>query len=170
MISQEILDTISLLVGTPLWGCNRAAELAMFAFGKKQTTYVNNRIKEVGQFALHVQSSWRLSDANRLVVGSADVFRPPEGKDTANDFDWDKGPNLRDLLLDQLFEHGTTAFVVQSADLTLAGMLRLKLRPDLTLEILPEDSRREEHWRLFQPGHKAPHLVAGVAGVVRFDV
>lgn len=57
-------------------------------------------------------------------------------------------------------------FNANKGDLTIleietdaAGTLKLMMQGGIRLEIFPDSSAAEEHWRFFQPGTGNPHLV-----------
>jgi len=159
----EIGHATSVLVGKPLWQCHRAADMAMFQFGR-QRKIQNDRgeWREVGDVALHVQCRWRVLRQGLIVIGSSDLYYPADfqvsGK-VPEGFDWDKDNNLRDKLLDNLFSGNTREFLVRSISVGQAGSLQILLSGDLSLELFPDDSLTGEHWRLFTPGGEGSHFV-----------
>ena len=160
------------LIGTRLWACRRAADMATFQFGaRKEVSDFFGRPSEVGEYALHVQCAWRIARGDQTVVGSRDLYFPASYKDiTAEvppEFDWDRDPNLRDRLLLSLFDNGTREFAVRRVEVGAAGALRILLSDGLCLDVVPDTSLELEHWRLFRPGVDGPHLVVGGAPIDR---
>lgn len=142
--------------------------MATFQFGariKRQDQ--RGRDREVGQYALHVQCAWRIARGDRVAVGSRDLHYPAdyrEDEDVPEEFDWDHDPNRRTRLLAELFE-GAREFVVQQIDVGDAGSLHFVLSDGFSMDVLPYDSLKLEHWRLFEPGKDQPHFVFTGAGI-----
>ncbi|HWF38600.1 MAG TPA: hypothetical protein VG322_08780, partial [Candidatus Acidoferrales bacterium] len=111
----QIEQATSALVGKPLWQCRRAADMAMFQFGRRRKIQnVRGEWREVGDIALHVQCRWRLLRDGLIVIGSSDLYYPAEfeeGGNVPDEFDWDTDNNLRDKLLDRLFNSDTREFL-----------------------------------------------------------
>ena len=142
------------LVGMPLWGCTRAADLASFQFGRRRTVAgYKSGPKQVGDYALHVECAWRISRADRVIVGNVDLYYPADLtiEVPLPDRGWDTGPNRRDELIRLLFEDGKREFMVRRVDVGSAGALTIVMDEGLLLEVLPNDSLSLEYWRLFRP-------------------
>jgi hypothetical protein len=95
------------------------------------------------------------------------MYYPPDVTvETApSDFDWDKGPNRRDVLLRSLFDDGNREFRVEMIVVTSGGGLHIAMEDNLVLDILPDDSLSHEHWRLFTPDSQDAHFVFSGQGV-----
>jgi hypothetical protein len=149
-----------LLIGKRLWRCTRAADLACFQFGEhhKSRTFRGEE-KEVGDYALHVQCSWRITHLNDIVVGRSDLFQPEDSRSAPEDFDWVEG-NLFDLRIGELFSEGRE-YEVTGCSMGAAGVLTINLQNDLKLELFPDSSTPSadyEFWRIFSPSHEEkPH-------------
>jgi len=164
MLRDEIETATSPLTSKPLWGWGRAANMAIFAFGqKRKVPGLHGTQKEVGEYALHVQCAWRITRDDQTIVGSGDLYYPSSYRDASEEvpaeFDWDHDPNLRDKLLLVLFENAEGGFVVEKVEVGKAGALHLFLSGGLCLDVLPDNSLNQEHWRLFRPGIDEPHFV-----------
>jgi len=167
---EEIERATAVLIGKPLWGCGRAANLATFAFGERiKTVDFFGKPTEVGEYALHVQCAWHIGRGEEVIVGSRDIYYPAdyqsEDEEIPPDFDWDKHPNRRDRLLRSLFEDGARSFTVQRVEVRLAGSLRLSLSDGFYLDVFPDDSLGREHWRLFMPRTEERHFVVTGRGI-----
>jgi hypothetical protein len=164
-MKTEIERATLSLNGKALWRCLRAADMAMFDFGKRRASldfWGNPR--EVGDLALHVQCAWRITQDDRVLVGSNDLYYPAdydENNARSPEFDWERDPNRRDKLLASMFENGTKEFLVQKVEVGLAGSLHIALSGNLFLEVFPNDSLTGEHWRLFEPDKKGHFVVTG---------
>jgi hypothetical protein len=163
VMKAEIDRAMQVLVGKAVWRCTRAADMACFDFGTRRTVAaLRSGTKEVGQYALHVQCPWRITQEERIVVGSQDLYYPAHyqtGQEIPAEFDWDRVPNLRDKLLSELFEK-QESLVVREIYVALAGRVGMLLSDGLVFDILPTDSH-VERWRLFEPGQNKRHFVVG---------
>lgn len=169
-VRRSIDEATAPLQGRALWNCTRAADLASFQFGEKlETTNFKGKKVIVGEYALHVQCAWRLARADRVVVGSVDVYYPPDltSEEIPPGFDWDKGLNRRDMLLSLLFEDGKRQFIVRRVDVGNAGSLFIGMDEGISLEVMPNSSLAGEHWRVFRPRSPEPHFVFSGSGVER---
>jgi hypothetical protein len=141
--------------------------MATFDFGERRKSVTGRGTpREVGEWALHVQCAWRISQDSRIVVGDRDLYYPEnynQGDVIPEEFDWDVGPNRRDRLLISLF--AAHDFVVQSIEVGTVGSLRLRLTRGISLEIFPNDSISIEYWRLFEPDKDGPHFVVTPKGL-----
>jgi hypothetical protein len=101
-VKERVEEALTPLIGMPLWGAHRAADLQVLKFGKRHLVPQRDKMVEVGEYALHLQCAWRIAGRDRIVVGSRDVYIPPGNpEDVPSDFDWEKA-NLRDDQLDNL--------------------------------------------------------------------
>ena len=162
MLKTEIEKATAPLVGTALWSCRRTADLASFQFGQKQqaTTFRGNSV-EIGEYALNVQCAWRIAREDRVWVGSADLYYPSDLQieRTPSDFDWSKGPNRCDELLRLLFQDDQRQFIVRGVEGGTAGSLHVIMDDSLSLDVLPNDSLSDEHWRFFKHDSEEEHFV-----------
>lgn len=167
-------NPVSILIGKPLWRCTRAADMACFQFGNRHKRKAPHGDDcEVGDYALHVQCSWRIIRGDEILVGKEDLYEPqdPAGADVV--FDWRKG-NLQDARIGKLFADGRRQFTVVGTALRAGGELDILFDDELRLEVFPNSSLQThdmEHWRLFAPSvgpelrGKTPHLVFSGAGL-----
>jgi hypothetical protein len=156
-LKNDIQNAVGVL-GMPLWSLGRAADLAWFEIGSRRTVKGRKgKEKEVGDYALHVQCPWRIRLGNSIEVGRGDIFCAPVGTNepTPVDFDWQKG-NRFDRLVLELFQNKSRQFTVQAGD---AGSVAIELEDGYKLEIFPNDSENDEHWRFFKPHTEEPHFV-----------
>jgi len=170
-MKNQIEQAIAVLIGKKLWRCTRAADLAAFQFGNRRasTTYRGEPC-EIGEYALHVQCGWRIVRHEKVLVASRDLYYPADYDENHRNipasFNWDiQGGNRRDRLIQEFFQDGTRSCMVERAEAGSAGAFRLILEDGLSLEIFPDDSFEDEHWRLFEPDMDRPHFVVSGAGV-----
>src|ERR1700722_104032 len=73
-IESQVMSKLSSVVGLPLCIVRDAADLKNFQFGKIRPNPSGKGT--VGDFALHVQCSWRLVTNDHILTGSADYYEP----------------------------------------------------------------------------------------------
>jgi hypothetical protein len=161
-MKSQTQDPLASLVGKAMWGCGRAADMTTFQFGSRvRRKNLFGEATEVGEYALHVQCAWRIRRVDRIVVGSGDLYYPEgftdKSKEIPVDFDWDRHPNRRDMLLKSLFDDGE--HTAKNIELGEAGALRIEFGQSLYLEVFPDNSLSNEFWRLLSPGKDEYHLV-----------
>jgi len=150
------------LIGERWHALGRAADLVWLEFGPRRDV-VDHRgeTREVGEYALHVQCSWRVLDEDQLVTGSADIYRPRPGWTGEGDFDWDvQGANRFDGRAGKLTAHlADEPVVVTSVDVTEWGDLVISLSHGFRVDVLRTGSVQEEGWRFFRPYRDDDHVV-----------
>lgn len=165
---EGIHQSLSALIGMPLWAAGRAADLAWLHFGERRVVKdFRGNPKEVGEFALHLQCAWRIVEGDRVVVGSRDLYYPAGSSTTEvpEDFRWDvQGANRLDERLEEFFQDANLYVVHVEAG--LAGAFHLFLGNNVSLEVFPDDSFDGEHWRLFRPYVDEPHFVVNGTGIL----
>ena len=133
------------LVGLPLWAVGRAGSLVWFQFGARRTvTDRQGEEREVGAYALHVDSPWRLTDDARAEQANEDSD------------EWRYEALERQDL------------VVERASSTADHGLVVHFRGGWMLEVSPDGSESDEtveYWRFFEPYQDRPHLIARSNGV-----
>lgn len=167
-MKERIQAALTVLVGQPLWSSGRAADLEWFEFGGRRTVKDSRgEEREVGDYALHVQCTWRIRCGNQVVVASRDLYSPPEETDDRpEDFNWDvQGGNRRDRRIAELFQNETRVFSVQKVEAGEVGAFTITLDQGYALDVFPDDSQSGEHWRFFKPYRGEPHFVVTGNGV-----
>jgi hypothetical protein len=165
---EQVQKALDVLIGKSLWSSGRAADLEWFSFGGRRTVKGFRGVaKEVGEYALHVHCAWRIRRGDQVVVGSRDLYVPPEGsEDRLEDFNWDvQGANRRDKRIAELFQNETRQFVVKQVQVGEAGSFTVILEDEYALDVFPDDSLSDEHWRIFRPSSEAPHFVLSGSGL-----
>jgi hypothetical protein len=165
-MKEEIQRSLKPLIGTPLWASGRAADLEWFQFGQRRTVTAGGRTKEVGDYSLHIQCAWRIRHGDRVVVGSRDLYNPPQESDDLENFDGDvQGANRRDKGIAELFQNGTREFRVRDVEVGEAGAFTIRFDDGYALDVFPDDSLSGEHWRIFRPSADEPHFVVNGEGL-----
>jgi hypothetical protein len=167
-MNKQVQKALEVLVGQPLWSSGRAADLEWFHFGQRRTVKgARGNSKEVGEYALHVQCAWRIRRGDQVIVGGRDLYYPPEESDgPIEDFDWDvQGANRRDKRIAELFQNETRQFLVREVEVGAAGEFTIILDGEYALDVFPDNSLSDEHWRIFKPSVEEPHFVVTGKGL-----
>ncbi|MCG8350076.1 MAG: hypothetical protein MI924_20105 [Chloroflexales bacterium] len=168
-MQERIRDTLQVLVGLPMWDAGRAANLIWFHFGAKQL--IKGRkgdLREVGEYALHLQCAWRIVHLDSIVVASNDRLYPRDDpRHEPPDFDWMvPGANRCDEQLECLFTtFDPSQLIVQAVETDRVGGFQLSMGRGLALEVFPNNSFDAECWRFFCFSRDERHLVVTGAGI-----
>ena len=170
-VKKSIERALSVLIGLPLIGADRALDLEMFHFGKAHTISTRRGgEKEIGEYALHVQCAWRIAGPHGIIVASQDRNYPGDGSyDVPDDFDWTLPGNRCDTCLKAfLKENAPRSTVVKLVEADSIGGAKLVLVDGFTLEVFPDSSFADdasEHWRFFQTLGEGNHFVVTGYGI-----
>lgn len=163
-----VLEELKKIIGLPLKYAGRACDVIWFGFGnliKKEDERCGG-FRVVAEYALHVQCAFRLTDSERIIVGSADKYIPSSEIEDYNDIDWDvQGANRCDEQLKEMFSKITTEIVVKNITADRFGGIKIFLSEDILLEIMPDNSTEDEAWRFFSYGMNTEHLVISGIGI-----
>lgn len=149
-MSEKINKILQNLIGLPLTRTTRAANMECLKFG---TLYLTDRDGETwnhGEFGLHLQCPWRLTNDSEIIVGSNDLYeQADETAEFDENFNWEEfNANLRDIKLDKVIsdkEH-----IVKSAIADRFGGLEIVFDSRMLLTVFPVISSKadNEFWRL----------------------
>jgi hypothetical protein len=140
-LGERVTGHLACLLGKPLWGCGRAADLLWLQFGERHVALsLRGRTHEVGEYALHIQCAWRIACQHGVVSAS-------------------------DLMSAGRIDSALSAFVNEHCPALVEnivgddrGRFSMSLAGGCTVHVLPQvDS--EEQWRLLQPGKDVRHVV-----------
>jgi hypothetical protein len=140
-LRERVTKHLARILGKPLWGGGRAADLLWLQFGDRHLApAIRGGARELGEYALHVQCAWRISCAQGIASAS-DLT--PESR---------IGESL------SVFVSSYCTALVQSIDADERGGFSIRLAGGCIVQVLPE-GEAEEQWRLFSPGREGPHVV-----------
>ena len=160
-MNAEIDRALSALVGAVLLAASREGDRLVLRVG----------VSDTDTHALHVAAPWRLTDGERVLVGSGDLLTPADPDGEPETFDWEpEGASWLDVRLAELAERRARGGPALSAAVADAfGGARLTFTDGRTLEIFPSSTPTghvsTEFWRLARAG--ADDLVVGTFGVER---
>jgi hypothetical protein len=165
-VKIRIENELAPLIGLDLSLVGRGAAMLMFTFGPLRTipdTY-RDRMRQVGDFSLHLQCPWRLCAGSRILIGSSDVYYPadlPYTEPIPKGFDWDvAGENRCDRFFESFVRsHSSAPLRVISVTADDFGGFRLALSEDHSLDVFPDTGVANEVWRRLSPGTDREHFV-----------
>ncbi len=170
-VRREVVSPLnpSALVGQPLSIVRHAANVLNLHFGEVTRTHNQSW----GQYAIHVQATWRLLRDSKILVGSSDRWNPVEEVS-----DWDAWyesphPSREDVFWESFiggvdpvthsFEGEMPAVTVIAVDENRIGDLVIGFSDGSKLEVYGCGTD-DEFWRLFEPREDTPHYVVGTYG------
>jgi hypothetical protein len=160
---------LQVLMNLPLRRIGRAADMLWLQFGEwREVPSRKGGTRQVGEWALHIQTPWNFVRESRILVGTRDLYyyadSSAEYADSGPEFDWKKDGESRfdryTATLNQELE--CTPPVVSRIVCDSVGAFTLWLGDDLTFSVFPNcasSSPDFEFWRLFRPSTDHPHYV-----------
>lgn len=154
-ISNQYLNKIK---GGNLVSAGRAASLSWFLF-----------VKGNEEYALHLQTAFRVVDEEGILFAGTDIFQPSEELKSNEKFDfetfeWDvQGNNRYDVNVKSFLERYGHDLVVEDILLNEYGDLTVQLNSRIKIEIFVNMSE-DECWRFFKR-HSDNHLVITGKGI-----
>lgn len=145
--------------GGNLVSVGRAASLAWFLF-----------VKDNDEYALHLQTSFRVTSDEKIVFAGADIFQPSKmiqssGEIDLETFEWDvQGNNRYDENVKLFIEEYSYNLKVNEVLMNQWGDLSIQLSENIKIEVFINMSE-EECWRFFKR-HSGYHLVIGAEGIL----
>jgi hypothetical protein len=154
---SAVAEALQELEGLTFWDGGRAADMKMFAFGSPRELPRRGGGVTVGQFALHLQCPWRLTQNGVTLTSHEDIAASTGSGGSASA---DRATNRCDEVIERLFASG--AFTVVGASCQPLSDLTIACTNGLVLEVRV-DADNAEQWRLFEPaevpGQGLDHLV-----------
>ncbi|MRX56157.1 hypothetical protein GJU41_19550 [Bacillus idriensis] len=164
----EIENTFQNIIGFPLNGSSRSLDMAKFNFGKLIQGFDKwGNVTIEAEYSLHVQCSWRLSNQNKIITASKDIYIPRSDIDFEDDdFEWEEeGMNRFDELIESFLAEKKSKIYVSDTTADNLGGIKVFFSDGTVLEIFPDESTEDEFWRLFKPGKLDSHFVVTGLGI-----
>lgn len=127
-------------------------------------------VKNGEEYALHLQTGFRIVLDEKIIIASSDIFQPSD-RIKSNDgfdyetFEWDiQGNNRYDERVKQFFEKYSRNLKVNAVSVNQVGDLLIQLSGKIRIEVFI-DMSEEECWRFFKR-HSGHHLVIGAEGII----
>ncbi len=166
-MKDEIEYHLNSLIGEPLISASRAASMQMFGFGN-WVDDPEEEARKVGEYAVHLQCTWRITSTNKIFVGRNDMYYPSGDYEIEpENWNWDViGANKCDEKTNELIkQHVDCPLIVEKITADEFGSLNLQFSGNFRLEIFPDDSLPKEFWRFFKPTNEENHFVVGGNGI-----
>ena len=166
-MGNDVEDALRPLGGLRLRRIGHAAGLLWMHFGEwRETIGYRGDVRTVGEWALHVQCTWRFTRGACIVAATRDLFHYA---DTDKPYDWSTGgESLFDRLAAALNgELEAAAHHVRSVAGDPFDGFRLTFDLELGFELFPNaatSAPRHEFWRMFRPDTEDRHIVFGTVG------
>lgn len=157
-------EILSGLIGLPLTRTTRAANMECLKFGTYLKTFSDNEAYNIGQYGIHLQCSWRITNDNEIIVANDDLYEPiNEDAEYDENFDWDLiMGNLRDIKMERLISENELYVISAQAD--VFGGLEIHFENSMKLTVFPNATRKSdytEYWRLMDNiNEESRHLVS----------
>lgn len=135
-------------------------------FGQEFITDKIDGTLNIGQFGIHLQCPWRITQGQRILTGSNDLYEQADQSATYDpDFNWDRpNVNLRDKILGELIENNK--LTVEKAIADDFGGFDLLFNNAIRLATFPSISTKDEYWRLLDNRSTSKgHFVVGGDGI-----
>jgi hypothetical protein len=163
-MKEKIQEALDKLIGLTLTRTTRAANMECLKFGHEFETDAGDKQINIGQFGLHLQCAWRITQGQKILIGCNDVYEQSDPAAKYDpDFDWDGTINLRDKKMRELIGSYLTVEKIATDD--FRGF-SIYFNGDIVLTTFPITSLNDEYWRLLdnRPATNS-HFVVGGDGV-----
>jgi len=161
-MTVQTKNIIKELIGFRLIHTSRSANMECLKFGVKK----NSKNKNIGEFALHIQTDWRIINRKEILVGSSDLYEPNSKNQSEIDFDYENG-NLRDEKLGRILN--SKNLIVSEIKTDKIGGLNIQFKNQTELQIIPTNSSESEYnefWRLIDNRkNESKHIVSRIDGI-----
>lgn len=171
---REIIETeMDKIIGLKLRSAGRASNLFWLEIGELISITRRGKTEEVGEYALHIQCAWRITEGYKILVASHDFYLPhSEWEDQETEFDWDvQGNNRFDERIAALINDIEEKFIITAIEPDHLGGFKLQLGETHILEVFPnssDDDEYSEFWRLFKRDGDSGHFVVSGEGAGYF--
>ena len=161
-MSEPHRRVLSALIGSPMRQIGRAADLLWIHFGQwREVPSRRGGTRQVGEWALHIQTDWRFVLESEIVVGVREMYQYDED---GSQFDWSKdGESRFDRLAVRLNrEFETEMDIVTDVTCDDVGGFSILLRSGLRFDVFPcaaFSTPDVEFWRFFEPATENDHYV-----------
>ncbi|MDR1570619.1 MAG: hypothetical protein LBS72_09055 [Oscillospiraceae bacterium] len=177
---REINDKLQVVVDQPLRAIFRWADMLGLefgniiekeSFGKKEDGTRGCFIHKAGEYALHIQTFYRLVSGNAILLAKNDLYQPSNKARSAESFDRADfdcellGNNRLDEIMYELAGN-LDGFVVKSVSVNNFGDLRIRFNNAALLQVIADTSDAFECWRFFRHGDESDHLVVSTDGIL----
>jgi hypothetical protein len=185
-----VTNALECLKGEKFRCIHRAANMGTLGFGKdvERLTKRKNKdnvwvptVDKVSKYALHIQSRFRFTCKDEIIVGTNDMYYPSSKIFTKPDFDWTKwydgeygerdaiGNESFDEICEQYFNNELTDYIVKTIKANKFGDLKIEFENGFKLEVFVDTCGDDECWRFFDMESEDDHLVVTGQGLLIRD-
>ncbi|GAB5404407.1 MAG: hypothetical protein Aurels2KO_26380 [Aureliella sp.] len=148
------------VAGLPLAKIGRSADLLWLQFGDLREVDTRYGAKTVGDWAIHIQTSWRFVSNAQITLAVGDLYLLPSG----DSYDWDIGGDSNFDIIARDFNKllSSTSLLVQNTKCDDVGGFSLSFSNGIRFDVFPKISDTIddiEHWRMFAPNTDDKHTV-----------
>jgi hypothetical protein len=155
---EQINNRLQVLMGLPLWDAQCFAQIAWFQFGQcHDTLNIDGAMnRKVGDYVLHIQGQWYISDASGATVIEYDPsvagrYEPQKQNRDLTDQD--------ERINQFLGAWAAKTLIVEQVHVDQTGNIQLQFTGQYTLTTSLETAEGDDHWRLGQPLTQTPDIV-----------
>ncbi len=156
-MQEEVHKHLSLLHQLSILDIGRVADLVWFKFGDSMQP------EPVASYALHLQCPWRITYEQKIIVGSADMYRPRSDYEEDIDlFEWDiVGTNALDEKVNLHFHLNKLQWEVERILTDHYGGFMICFLNGYQLEAFTHETSDAELWRLLMRREEQHFVVNG---------
>lgn len=156
-MQEEVHKHLSLLHQLLILDIGRAADLVWLQFGD------SSQPEPVASYALHLQCPWRITYEQKIIVGSADMYRPCSDYGGDIDlFEWDiAGTNALDEKVNLHFHLNKLQWEVERILTDHYGGFIICFSNGYQLEAFTHETSDAELWRLLMRREEQHFVVNG---------
>jgi hypothetical protein len=159
---EQINNRLQVLTGLPLWDAQCFAQIVWFQFGQSHYTLNidGTMTRKVGDYVLHIQGRWYISDASGATVIEYDPSVTARYEPQKPPYDENGDLTDQDERINRfLGAWAAKAPIVEQVHVDQTGNIQLQLTGHYTLTTSLETAEGDDHWRLGQPLTQIPDIV-----------
>lgn len=159
-MERDLSEILNELDGLILHPVGSVADMLWVHFGAPKLVPDHyGELREVGEWALHLQCPWRFIQNHRVILASSDFYYAETGEpldtNSGSQSVFQKNAERLNLWIE------SNKVRVSSVTYSEAGAFDLIFTDDLKLTVMPSQSENitNESWLLFKPYVDEPHIV-----------
>ena len=163
-IKLEIERVLSPLVNEEFRYIFRAGNMLTLGFGEDVEYLKYNGQKMISaKYAIHVQTSWRISINDVISVGSLD-FNIPNKETSYDEFYKDINGGFGKSLFDTK-SHEINEYLIMTPTKVVGvcandfGDLHVHMEHNISLDVFVDSAKQDEHWRFFIQNDGSKHFI-----------
>jgi hypothetical protein len=157
---DELMSVFVQIIGNKLFDVGRTLDIAWIHLGepRKQMKMSGEEIL-IGEFALHLQSSWRIRQGKDIITGRKDIFTTGKRKSSRFLLS-DYNSTLFDQRVKKLNDFNKLKqIVVKSINLDNPYVFSIEFSESIFLDIFSETSIESESWRFLDFANNTHYVI-----------